>query len=380
MTTYTFSELFTFTRSTTATFVGSNGLIQTAAINAPRFDYDPATLQPKGILIEEQRVNLFTYSEDFTNAAWVVNGSPVITANQVTAPDGTMTADTMAVSGSSNGFGVYRNVVSSGTYTSSIYFKLMSGSFSLRLGLTSNFSVINCSTLAITNTGTGVGSVSAAGNGWYRFVSVGTISALSASELYNIGSNTGTLAIWGAQLEAGSFATSYIPTVASQVTRAADSCLITAPLFAPWYNQSEGTFVATLDTSVFLASSLVTVYSVLSANDQTSDNSMDMYAYSNFMGFTVRTGGVLQADASGGGSPANNAVIKIASAYALNNIASSINGAAPATDSSATIPTANQFSVGMRNTGGRSPINGHIRSIQYYPFRASNNQLQALTT
>ena len=184
----TLSPLITFSRTTNATLTNSAGLVA----NAP--------------------MNLLTYSEQFDNAAWIVNGTPVITANQVTAPDGTMTADTMAVSGSSNGFGVYRNVVSSGTYASSLYFKLMSGAFTLRIGLSGNFSEINCSTLVITNTGTGVGSVSAVGNGWYRFVSVGTISALSASQIYNVGSNTGTLAIWGAQLELGSTATTYNPT------------------------------------------------------------------------------------------------------------------------------------------------------------------------
>jgi hypothetical protein len=190
----TLDPRITFSRGSNATLVDATGKIV----------YAPA--------------NLLAWSEDFTNAAWVVNGSPVITANQVIAPDGTMTADTMAVSGASNGFGVYRNVVSSGTYVSSMYFKLMSGAFSLRVGLTSNFSVINCSTLAITNTGTGVGSVSAVGNGWYRFVSVGTISALSASEFYNIGSNTGTLAIWGAQLEPVTYQTTpstYVATTAS---------------------------------------------------------------------------------------------------------------------------------------------------------------------
>ena len=60
----------TFTRSTTATFIGSNGLIQIAAIDAPRFDYNPVTLAAKGLLTEEQRTNSVLYSEQFDNAAW----------------------------------------------------------------------------------------------------------------------------------------------------------------------------------------------------------------------------------------------------------------------------------------------------------------------
>ena len=92
LTNYAFADLITFTRSTTATFVGSNGLIQSAAINAPRFDFDPVTLAPLGFLIEEQRVNLLLYSAEFDNAAWAKTNT-TITANATTSPDGTANAD-----------------------------------------------------------------------------------------------------------------------------------------------------------------------------------------------------------------------------------------------------------------------------------------------
>lgn len=357
--------------SAATTYTRNNG-----GVFPPRFDYDPVTLAPKGILIEEQRTNLLTYSEQFTDASWAVNGSPVITANAAVAPDGTSTADTMAVSGSSNGFGVYRNVVSSGTYASSVYFKLISGAFSLRVGLTSNFSVINCSTLAITNTGTGVGSVSAVGNGWYRFVSVGTISALSASEFYNIGSNTGTLAIWGAQLEAGAFATSYIPTVASQVTRSADVCNINAPMFAPWFNQNEGTFV--VDSDVLFAT--ITSKAAITTNDGTSNNINIVYiASSATVSCEVRSGGALTS-ALYPGTAIANVPIKTATAYAANNFAAASNGAAVSTDLSGAVAlNQSELNVGYSRNYGGLQINGHIRSIKFFPFRASNNQLQALT-
>jgi len=372
---YTFDQLITFSRTSAATYVNSAGNVVSAPAGTPRFDYDPVTLQPRGLLIEEQRTNLLTYSEQFTDASWIVNGSPVITADQTTAPDGTMTADTIAVSGASNGFGVYRNVVSSGTYASSIYFKLMSGAFTLRLGLTSNFSEINCSTLAITNTGTGVGSVTAVGNGWYRFVSVGTVSALSASQIYNIGSNTGTLAVWGAQLEAGAFATSYIPTVASQVTRTADVATITGANFSQWYNQSEGTFVAQFDMIGGSAANTNNQI-VLSPIADASNRHIIYNGDAEIAGYTV-VGGVTQAYLPMG-SLAANTTSKMAYAYQVNNFAASQNGGAVSTDTSGSLPVPTRLGIGSGGLGGNQ-LNGHIRSIRYYPTRLSNAQLQALT-
>ena len=63
-------DRISFTRTSAATYVNSAGNIVSAPAGTPRFDHDPVTLQPRGLLIEEQRTNLLTYSEDWTNAAW----------------------------------------------------------------------------------------------------------------------------------------------------------------------------------------------------------------------------------------------------------------------------------------------------------------------
>jgi hypothetical protein len=97
----------TFTRASTATRVNANGLIEVVASNSPRIDFDPATQVCKGLLIEEQRTNLLTYSENFDNAAWGKQ-SVTVNANAAIAPDGTLTADKLIESTTNAVHYVYR--------------------------------------------------------------------------------------------------------------------------------------------------------------------------------------------------------------------------------------------------------------------------------
>jgi hypothetical protein len=148
-------------------------------------------------------------------------------------------------------------------------------------------------------------------------------------------------------------------------------------MFAPWYNQSEGTLVCEFVTTTLNASG-VTSYTATGISDGTTNNLNFLYTYSNFAGGQVRTGNVAQADINAGGSPANNTTIKSAIAYATNNIAVTANGAVPGTDTSATINTTmSQIGIGSRALG--NTLNGHVRSIRYYPVRLADFQLQALT-
>jgi hypothetical protein len=179
--------------------------------------------------------------------------------------------------------------------------------------------------------------------------------------------------IWGGQIEAGAFATSYIPTVASQVTRAVDLTTIVAPNFAPWYNQSEGTFVAdfTASQATSVASGIFTT-STGSANDE-------IFGYYNTTQSLVRVaaGNVQQALLATAGVTAGN-TYKLATAYKTNDFASSLSGGTVATDTSGTVPTVDRLSIGTRGASS-SPLNGHIRSIRYYPVRLSDAELQALS-
>lgn len=388
LTNYAFADLITFTRSTTATFVGSNGLIQSAAINAPRFDFSPVTLAPLGILIEEQRVNLLLYSAEFDNAGWTkTNGT--ITANATTAPDGTLTADKhvpdlAAVLGiGATETRVQQNVTATiGTsYTFSIYAK--AGEFDrIEVGILATPTVTAMFSLASGTVVSGTGaSITPAGNGWYRCiftVVAGATGALSIrwsaeSSTVSIGDGTSGIFAWGAQVEAGAFATSYIPTVASTVTRARDVATITGADFSPWYNANEGTFVVSF-TSRPTAVALV-------ANDGSFNNrlpQMGIGATSLYENFIV-AGGSVVATLNPSGTHVFGTPATVAVAYAVNNYAASANGGTVVTDTSGALPTGiNNLNMGSLQTGGSS-MNGYLRNITYYPTRLTDAQLQALT-
>ena len=213
-TTGTLDSRITFTRSTTGSYYNSAGVLSTAAINAPRFDYNPSTLQANGLLIEESRTNLLTYSEQFDNAAWAKTETTVI-ANATIAPDGTSTADKVIPStNSSVDHSVNSGSVTVGTtYAVSVYAKSVGYNYLFIRGLGLGGSGGARFNL---NTGTVEGvanyssaSIQSVGNGWYRCIAIGTASAVTgvyfnisntATQLAYSGDGTSGIYLWGAQL------------------------------------------------------------------------------------------------------------------------------------------------------------------------------------
>jgi len=387
----------TFTRSTTATFVGSDGLIQSSAINAPRFDYDPVSLASRGLLIEEQRVNLVLYSEQFDNAAWTKTAA-TITANATTAPDGTLTADKITPDAGSAQHDILQtaSITTGVTYTITVFAKKENYNF-IQLTLSglgshgyANFN-LNTGTIGSTGNSPAATSITAVGNGWYR-CSISVVSQVTIAGGPYIaalptdiairrptftGDGTSGIFIWGAQLEAGSFATSYIPTVASTVTRAADIAVMTGTNFSSWYNQSEGTVVVQASTQRTSGSAV----RVLQIDDGTTDNrhsiSFDGTSPSTTFNAATIVGAVSQASFALLVTPL--AVSKLAYAYKANDFAASANGGAVSTDVSGTVPSSlTAMRIGSL-VGGIQQLNGHLSSITYYPTRLTNAQLQALT-
>jgi hypothetical protein len=357
----------------------------------PRFDYNPVTLAPRGLLIEEQRTNLFTYSADFTNVAW---GKANITAtgDAATAPDGTATADKLEVTATGVGTVGSRSITSvTGTTAAySIYVKQGTGAtvangFALRNSTTSTNLIsgtLNYTTGVWTYaTGSTGVTVQDAGNGWWRLTlaaSSGITSGDTLTVYYGYVGGTSVTAgdhffIWGAQLEVGAFPTSYIPTVASQVTRAADLPLIQAPNFSPWYNQPEGSFIAEFTPDTTVASNLVRVLvaSQVSAAARVVDIHAGIGVWQSFNGTT---------NVVGGASAVTSVPQKFGAAFRAGDYAACLNGGTVGTATTATVNSPTQLALGYFPSGNVQQLNGHLRRITFYPTRLTNAQLQALTT
>ena len=379
----------TFTRSTTATFVGSNGLIQTAAINAPRFDFNPITLAPLGLLIEEQRTNLLLQSEDFSTT-WLPVGATV-TTNTTVAPDGTTTGDTIAaattasyvrqaVTFTGNGSKSYSVFVKAGTATvSRLVLRDTTPTAANRGGVNLTWTAGVPSGVA-TDGGTLEG-IDAYPNGWYRVRAVATgVVAANANEFRfspDTAVGTGTTIFWGAQTENGAFATSYIPTVASQVTRTADIAVMTGTNFSSWYNASEGTFVASFEASP----NTFTTY-VAASNGVVAQNSMHMdNDGAGNMRSAYYSGSSAVALLGLGAVGTIGAVNRMATAYKVNDFAASRNGGAVVTDTLGAVPVGvTQLNIGADPSGAATNVsNTHIRSITYYNTRFPNAQLPGLS-
>lgn len=376
----TFSEAHNFTRSTTATFVGSNGLIQSAAIDAPRFTYDPVTLAPKGLLIEGSRTNLLTYSEQFDDASWLQNNTTA-TSNATTAPDGTVTADKLVEDAILGNHYLYKTNTVSGSHCFSCYVK-PAERFRVRLNAGSATADFNLTTLEATVvSGALTPVIEDVGNGWRRISAVSNRTGVAnqmqialidgSGELNYTGDGTSGVYVWGAQYEAGSFASSYIPTTTAQVTRTADVC--TAKEFTSWYNQGEGSVFVDAYSIDDLPFSYNTI---INFSDGTLDNRVSCAIYNGLTSdrLEVVTGGVSQANVILTGR--NVSGDKSSFRYNQNS-ASVFRGESSLDESLASLPLATQARVGSRPNG--SYLSGTIAELNYYPTALSDEALQDLT-
>ena len=384
----------TFTRGSTATYVGSDGLIKTAAANEARFDHDPVTGESLGLLVEEARTNLSAYGEKLNGGTWTTPWYTVYkvtkTYNAATAPNG-LTSATLVVPNTElqqHYISSEETAVTSAVYTMSIYAKYSGYNFRM------DFKGPNRGASFYLNTGT-IGAVSsgitasmqALPGGWYRCsITYNTATTdidsfikilnLSNSDFYQ-GDNTSGVYFWGYQIEAGTFATSIIPTSGSTVTRSADVASMTGTNFSSWYNQSEGTLLTTADYNGTNSSNynmIVEGYSGASFRDFSC-----LVAASNPDFVTRYSFTSLDLVPVGGPIPTKTA-FKLVGSYSASGSAAVFNGGAVKTTGTAVavLTPADAMSIGCR-VGSTLFLNGHISRLAYYPTRLSDTQLQALT-
>lgn len=382
----------TFTRASTGTYVGADGLIKTAAVNEARFDHNPATGGSLGLLVEEARTNLITYSQAFnsTNYSTGYDGG-AFTENATASPDGTVTASKLTRNTGTAGcwwskYNTQSISVTSGTvYTISCYLKAGEISTVNILGdLRDAGGLPHRAAFTLTGNGSYVLSagtsaqITPVGNGWYRCSVVGTADATTTEEPGLIVPGTGTSGqgffAWGFQLEAGAFPTSYIPTTTATVTRAGDVASMTGTNFSSWYNQSEGTIFSSSVSRRITAAAVS-----LGGSGPTEE--ISNYGLSNSTYFGVYTSGAYQASINTGSITAGQAY-KQAGAYAANNFGASRNGATAVLDANGLVPVnITYMNLGVDRAGDfvSWALNGTIARITYYPVRLPDTQLQALT-
>jgi len=394
-------SLITFTRASSGTFTGSDGLIATASTDVPRFDHNPTTGESLGLLVEEARTNLLLRSEEFDNASWDL-AAGTGSANATTAPSGSLTADKLIAATTPGTTGqLFQSVTitSGATVTGSLFVK--DGGFDrLEIVLLSNnnttpygratFNPIagTITTAASTaNGGTNASaSVVAYGNGWYRLILTVTYPAVTAAGMrilsFNsdsaVGDGVKGVFLWGAQLEAGAFPTSVIPTTTATVTRSADVASISGSNFSSWANAPQGTLFTQAATAA-THGGVNSFPRIASISDGTTNSIIEMFyrvlAPYTDTGYLVASSGATQA-AFETNAGANNSSLAVA--YAVDNFAFSRNGLIANTDASGNLPTFDRLFIGSR-LSAVNILGGTIRRLTYWPTRLGNEVLQRLT-
>lgn len=370
----------TFTRVQTgnvSSYMGPDGLIKYAGQDQPRFDhrYNSATgeIESLGLLIEETRTNIASYSTDFSNNAWIKQNDHPYTSNATIAPDGTNTATRFSRTANNQYIWIGPNN-GAGTFTLSAWVKSVNptGQFAMQSysptdgGLATNFTATNT---------------------WQRFSRTVTVTVPSGFYPCIALTPGEDFFVWGVQVEAGASQTSYIPTSGSSVTRNIDKAFIPDCSIYPWYNASEGSVVFEHNGVTPITTSLnFPAWGFAETNTGKSGFCKQIFFVRNDLTqyFLVRDGiandQVVQQVSGGATSRATHSF-----GYKENNFAAYYAGnqyAAP--DYSGTSPV-NSHSLNLAindwSSGGgdSSTTSSTTRRFLYYPTRISDSHLQQLT-
>ena len=378
----------TYQRTGPASFINEFGKVVLVGDNTPRFDHDPTTRECKGLLIEESRTNLFPYGTtpgDLWNSA--KSGTFEEYTTETTAPDGTFTATKWTFT-NSDPYLYHTHTLSANTsYTVTMWVKAgtnMAGDYlQIRIG-GAPYSP-NGDDITIPTDGT-----------WKRVSYTKTVGGSNETNV-NVGfepqvkpsgnpASGDVIYIWGAQLEVGSFVTSFIPTNGSAATRGADETYIDGQDFLDFYNQTEGTVISSHSILPNIPSTHnlytyqisptgATAYAPLRLLDKNASYGNSLTAASVYNNGTI----FLVQDT---GSPVTVAgeKIKVAVSIKKDDYDAVFNGGDLKSDGSGDLYTADHISIGYYKPSPQAYLNGHIQRLIYYPFKLTNNQLKTVTS
>jgi hypothetical protein len=367
----------------------------TAPINAPRFDFNPTTGESLGLLIEQSSTNLGLYSQLFDNAYWVKTNATITPTSDI-APDGTQTAQLAVIPATTAVTTIYGNATSTSIpYTVTAYVKsyglqyvnvgfiYSSGIYSATQFDITNGTIIRTSSASYTSPSA---TITAIGNGWYRCTHTCTVNTATIYHCINpsnvlwtsgeprqslTGNGYSGIYIWGAQLEALSFPTSYIATTSAQVTRGADVATMTGTNFSSWYNNQQGTIYS--ESSLFNTSIFPGIYSL---DDGTTNNALNSFG-GTIINANARINGSNIFTSASSTLSTTTAFYKQSFAYNNASYVSVFSGGTPVTQSSGLVPpNLNRLQIGLYNS---AYLNGRMKKFAYYPQAVTSAQLQALT-
>lgn len=385
----------TFVRATTATTVNEDGLIISVAAGVPRSYYDPTSRHYLGYLSEGGRTNLCLQSVDFGNSSWVKQHEAAVDSNVHTAPDGTLTADRVHghPTGTSNG-AVFQSITLTAdtTYTFSVWLKqdsVTTTTVGLYDATAAEFRYsINIDVSMVNGVVTGGGGATTATmfakrypNGWVRFSLTTATGTNTAHRLYiypksgALNAHADTIFIWGAQLEANLFASTYIPTTTASVTRDAD--VLTFPTTGN-ASITAGTMYAEV-VQVGATGPTAATFMLLSLDDGSTNNRVQWrIAGAASLDYIVVDGGVTQA-ATTAVTVSLGVRYNLAGVYAADAFLASVNAGIVASDVSGTIPTIDTICIG-NGCSSQFQNYGAIRNVRIWQNTFSSSLVRSISS
>jgi hypothetical protein len=374
---------------TGVTRINAQGLIEQVASGVNRLNYsllDGEVVGCPHLLLEPARTNLIQYSEDFSQ--WTAQNQPTVVVSSELAPNGIIGAYDIT-DDRNNAFEFVRSndISFNGTYTASIFIRKTLGALShyagLEICLAGSYLIINTTDGSINQTLNAYSNIKSEDFGnWWRVSATATgsnsgsilqvWSAISSNGTSISSSATGTNTFWGAQVEQGSYPTSYIKTDGSQNTRAAETCNGSGN--AATFNDSEGVLMA--EISDFNNDS----FRQLSISSGSGDNAVSIMntTTENQLVCFVNSGSVTQASISTILNSTHE-FNKIAMLYKANDFQLWVNGIKVDTDPIG-IPPSGLNTLNFDSGTGSSPFYGKNKQIQYFDSILDSEQLEQLTS